>query len=66
MINAPIIIAATAAAGLSSAQPALGQSDCSATSSYNGRLHADRRQPVEQKQDQLGELQWEELRWLAT
>jgi len=29
-------------------------------------FHADRLKPVEQKQDQLGELQREELRWLAT
>jgi hypothetical protein len=54
------------AAGLSSAQPALGQSDYSATSSYNGRLHADWRQPVEQKQDQTWRFQREELRWLAS
>jgi hypothetical protein len=37
MIKTPIAIAAAAAVGLSFAQPALGQSDCSPTSiRYNG------------------------------
>jgi hypothetical protein len=46
MINAPIVIAATSAAGLPPARVAFGLRQRSTS------FHADRRQPVEQKQDQ--------------
>jgi hypothetical protein len=68
MIKTPITIAATAAARFSSARPALGQSDWSATFTRYNRWHR-RTQTTDtlsnRKQDQLGELQWEDLRWLA-
>jgi hypothetical protein len=51
MINAPIVIAATAAAGLSSARAAFGlQHDFQLQRSTSD--HATRRRPVEHKQDQ--------------
>ena len=51
MINTPIVVAATAAAGLSSARAAFGlQRNFQLQRSTS--FHADRRRPVEQKQDQ--------------